>query len=435
MKLKKILGKTVALTKEIKLRKPNNGSGLVARFSPGDNKAYSPFSTIGFEWWNTKRSFTLYREIAEMAISFNPDLRARSIDDLSCTIRTTIQKNALNKDLFDSNAIFCQSKETLFDARSISKVEEFSSHLWDVIHRSMLHSIMNWLVLYPLSRIYSDSVKIGYDGLSLLNADDKQTWQKLTLRYPSTKYWNPSTGQNRDGKDNLHFFDKLPSTWLVCEILGTRSGARSKAGYLIRTFIAVLFSYLDNKNFNIFLKSMAHPKSYSVQFPADSSRAGCSQEIAYIGTLLQPLLIDIRVSGGLIANVKEWYKFRYSAQKDIANRATIGSHFIQYALVADDLEQFIHFFIALDALFGERNKVEERIIEGLKKLFQDDQKWVDRARKLFELRSDLVHGGSSSIRDWKGLKHYRRYFHSDPSVDVRLAATKALKQYFKIRVE
>ena len=103
---------------------------------------------------------------------------------------------------------------------------------------------------------------------------------------------------------------------------------------------------------------------------------------------------------------------------------------VNYGITADDLERFLHFFIALDALFGEMGKVEETIINGIKRTFPGDSKWLERAEMLFDLRSELVHGGSSFIDDWKSLDHYRRHFQSHPLTDVGTAAMTALRNYF-----
>ena len=86
----------------------------------------------------------------------------------------------------------------------------------------------------------------------------------------------------------------------------------------------------------------------------------------------------------------------------------------------------------LDALFGEIGKVEETIIDGIKRTFLGDSRWVERAEMLFDLRSELVHGGSSLIDDWKDLDHYRRHFRSHPLKDVEIAAMTALQSYFKL---
>lgn len=123
---------------------------------------------------------------------------------------------------------------------------------------------------------------------------------------------------------------------------------------------------------------------------------------------------------------------RSSASPRNLQKSTTASHFIHYAIIADDLERFIHFFIALDALFGERDKVEETITNGIKQTFPGDLRWAERAQWLFDLRSELIHGGSCRIEDWKDFGRYRRYFKSNPLTDVGIAAMTALREYFTL---
>ena len=102
--------------------------------------------------------------------------------------------------------------------------------------------------------------------------------------------------------------------------------------------------------------------------------------------------------------------------------------FIQYAFVSDELEKFIHFFIAIDALFGKKGDVRNTIIAGICNIFHDID-WRRRIDKLYKLRSELVHGGITDISEWKELQKYRRSFKTEPLNDVAYAAMKALSGY------
>jgi hypothetical protein len=106
-----------------------------------------------------------------------------------------------------------------------------------------------------------------------------------------------------------------------------------------------------------------------------------------------------------------------------------ASHFLHQALLASDTQQFIWYFIVLDALFGERGRVERMILSGIRQLTAPDNSWVVRCRFLFELRSALVHGEVSSIRTWRNLPTYRRLFHSEPLADVQEIALRALRRF------
>jgi Apea-like HEPN len=217
--------------------------------------------------------------------------------------------------------------------------------------------------------------------------------------------------------------------------LGTASGARSISADNMRTFIALLFSCLDSEIPGLLIKSGADAASYSIQFPDDAKKADCGCIQSGIGSLMPPLLNGpFDVSSQILSEIKEWYQFRSNASELASQRATTAAHFIHYAVIYNKLESFMHFFIALDALFGERFKVEKNIKEGIRKTFPGQIEWEQRADKLFDLRNELVHGGISSIERWDGLDHYRRHFKSDPIKDIQTAAMTALRVYFSSKI-
>ncbi len=64
--------------------------------------------------------------------------------------------------------------------------------------------------------------------------------------------------------------------------------------------------------------------------------------------------------------IEDWYCKRSTATKEKQDRVLAAAAFLHHASIADDIEQFLHLFIVVDALFGERFKVREKIIEGTK---------------------------------------------------------------------
>lgn len=94
---------------------------------------------------------------------------------------------------------------------------------------------------------------------------------------------------------------------------------------------------------------------------------------------------------------------------------------------SDDIESYVNYYIALDALFGERGSVETSILNGLKelKLEKSDE---DKASWLFDLRNDLVHGGSRCVKDWSKYQRYYRHFDSRPEKDIERLAFSALNR-------
>lgn len=394
-----------------------------------------PFSSssFGMEWWITRRVFECCDDIAHMVMSFDPQLEEGDQESFSKIIRETLRENAINTELFTFESLFLKKANTLFETRAIEDPKEFASHLWNEIHSGLANSLVKWLIMYPLRSVKTNSYVLGFDGLTLLRANDQHQWKQLSEKYYDSQYWTPSSGTWANGISDSTMKDFLLSpTWLVCEASGTESSARGLSGDSMRTFIAILCSCLDKKIPNLLTKSGADTASYSIQFPDNASKARCGSISARIGNLFPPLLVDnlLNVSEEILSEIQSWYKLRTTSSGSIAQRATTASHFVHYGIMYDNLERFIHFFIALDALFGERNKAEKNIKEGIRRTFPEQTDWENRADKLFELRNELVHGGISGIRRWNGLEHYRKCFKSHPMKDIQTAAMTALRVYF-----
>ncbi|MFW6278799.1 MAG: hypothetical protein ACOC2G_01285, partial [Bacillota bacterium] len=195
-------------------------------------------------------------------------------------------------------------------------------------------------------------------------------------------------------------------------------------------FIGVLFAHFFKQKPSIFHHSAKKEMSYSMQV---SSEVNSDYTYSPIGVLLHSLLIDLKIDNKIIANIKTWYKKQ--SLSSISNRASKGAQFIQYGLTRNtELDKYIYYFISLDALFGERGNVEESIIKGISKTYSKNGNKIDidKVKKLYKLRSELVHGGSSYIDDWKDIINYKNHFNSEPLHDVQTIAMKTLVQYFDI---
>jgi hypothetical protein len=430
--LSKITKKVLFLTKQVHLKESPDTSSPLIRFFAGKNPFPILGNSFGMEWWLTKRGWDCYEDIANMAISYDPQLRGGDRESFCKVIDKSLQENANNNKIFNVDKIFFRQTSNLLEARAVDNIEEFVSRLWIEIHANLVKSMTDWLVLYPLHRVKSHSFVLGFDGMSLLSSSDVDRWQELSMHYSDAQYWNPSSGTWAEGmyRDSLKDFLAVP-TWLVCEVSGTALGSKKLAARQMRTFLAVLFSYLENRVPYLLYKSGADKAFYSIQFPKDATQVGCGSVCDSIGNLLPPLLDDIDVQSETLYEVQDWYVQRASSPDPVKKRATTASHFIHYGIIHDDLERFLHFFFALDALFGERNKVEQSIINGVKQTFPMNITWEKRVEKLFDLRSELVHGGASEISDWEGLESYQRYFKSQPLEDVKIATITALRTYIK----
>jgi hypothetical protein len=199
----------------------------------------------------------------------------------------------------------------------------------------------------------------------------------------------------------------------------------------MRTFITLLFCHLHSKDPGTLNKSLADDISYGVQFQGREAQRKVGQTTAHVGYILPPLIRDINLSDTDLREVAQWYSGRSSTSEEKARRSNVVSHFLHCGIMSDDeVEAYIHCFIAIDALFGIKFQTESTITRGIVNTFPHDPLWTERIGVLFDLRSELVHGGCASISNWKRLEHYTKRFRSRPTTDAKTAAMTALRQYF-----
>jgi len=424
---RKIFGKLIALTKEIRLKQPKGGQWGLHQFLGGDGKTkrIMKVSGLSLNWWFSERSGIIIDELVEMVLDEIPDLKFGNRNSLGEVITETFKDNAFNRELF--REVFFGDATTLFEARANANVDEFAAALWDRLDRALTSSISKWLVIFPALRLKSPTVEIGSENLILLSPSDEVTWRRLATQYKMNPEWDPQIGGSDRGGNLSYFIKDFPFTWIACEVTGTRESSREAAGRRIRKLIAVLFSVLYQKDRWILNRSASGVPSDSVQFPTQNSSEIFTQIMSHIGELLPPFARDVELSPEEIDKIKDWYVRFESCSVEIKSRCTAASQFLNYGIVAGELERFIHFSISLDALFGVRGSVEKNITRGLLQLYKtEDEDWEYRASRLFDLRSTLVHGGCASIDEWDGLEPYRKHTRSHPLRDATDAAMKAL---------
>ena len=412
-------GKILALLKEYYWRQVPNS--FEHQFFTGGDRL-RPFSGIGLTWWRTRRAFDVRAELANMLVSARPELGldAESIDKL---IEDVLTENATNRNLFKRDSFMAAA--TLFESRRSSPAE-VAAGLLALIWDAAVASVHDWLVVVPLPRIRCESVNIGFDGLSILAVGDDAAWKEISADFASGHRWNSKTGHG-DPRDARIMGPLRADSWLICRASGTSAGARLRARECMRTWLALMFAALHQRDIDVLMRSAATNSRSGLIFPETFSRGGYIHTT--IGNLTPPVADDVTLSADIIAVTQRWYRARQAMSTDRRKRATVASQFVHYALVAGDLEQFVHFFIALDAMFGVRGCVEQSIAASVRRVFDDSPEAERRATKLFDLRSELLHGGASSVADWSGYSAYVKHYRTSPNKDVAAMALRALATY------
>jgi hypothetical protein len=427
MRIDNILAKIIAITR---------GIHLTPLPSPARIDVFTPAGFRQVQWWFQPHAIVETRELAEMIQKLDSEYADASVAAIQIEIDRVLKANFLDRSLFDLRKIKI-GKSTLFDA-VLGDVKDFSRRLWERILKAVKELQPAWLILYPLRGVVSNSFEIGFDGLSVMASIDTDQWQSYSSSYPRTTSFKPAEGsperfsaptvwgiESPTADANRHF------TWLICEARGTQSGVTRVAAGRMRTLLALLFAQWHPRDADFFvIKSDLGEHRCSLQFAPAGNRDENAIACGTIGRLMPSLPIDFGISANNIAQVRRWYSAYATSDGEMQRRAITASHYIHHAIMADGLERFLHYYISLDAMFGERYKVEESIKKALMKMFPNDQAWEYRADRLFDLRNALVHGGTSTIDGWKDLKAYMRHVKTSPVEDVGRAAMTGLRSYF-----
>lgn len=429
MKVEVLYGRVLAFLKTIFLLKPQSGEYLRSSFLIPFKGSYGP---DGMDWWTSTRTRLRSLDVVQAAMKLNPSLGNGDEETFRKLLTESVYENLKNAALFDFSKILPARVETLFDAIAPKDKNAFARAFCEYFIRRCESAIRDWAIAFPLTRIFCKTVSVGYDGLMLVASDDTATWRNLANTYPDVGMFDFRLSRWIIERSSAPYLPNVPTGWLICLVRGTADGARRAAGKRMRTFIAVLFSTTHHRYSLRFTKSGAEVSQYSVQFAAGGGD-GPSNCLASIGMIIPPVLNEWKIEDDRLDEVKEWYRKRQASLEIIHGRATTASQFFHFGLIADEIERFIHMFIVLDTLFGERNKVEAAILEGVALVFPGDAIWQEKTRKLFDLRSEIVHGECSEITEWNGLEKYARNFETDVFPDVVTLAASSLLSRFDVR--
>lgn len=315
---------------------------------------------------------------------------------------------------------------TVFDAIQGDK-PGFADQFWLDVIAECERQVGQWLTIYPLRKVKLPGRSRRFGDLRVYSVSADADWRSLHAAFPAMQEFVPQFGQMTEPAG--YGFKWPAETWLVAEHTGTADGAKKRAAREMSEFIALVFAFAFPTKPGIFNKSGAEEESRTLQVSDPKIGRLLSSPI---GELLPPLLSQVVLDDPLLDQIEAWYQKRGAARSDKRDRALAAAAFLQHASVADDIEQFLHLFIVVDALFGERFKVRDKIIEGIKKVFPGDPAWEQRVNLLMDLRSELVHGVVSDLEDWSEDFDYFVKFNATPSRDAMVMATTALRVYFDL---
>lgn len=418
--MEKLIGQIIALTKTIFLKSPDGSRNGMEQFGVGKKDPFVFTGGIAISWWYKPITYKIVENLSFIINSEIPEFSSCDYKSIQNTIRQTLHEICIDRLIFNGDDVCFARKNTLFDCRIENDTNKFGRYILDAILLNVRLSISACCVIYSAPRITGGSFTIDSERIHVIHKSDSAAWRNLaTLGYDTTG-WCPTTGKFSDGSPSA-FSNLIYDLLIVVESKGTTEGNRFSASLKIRKFLSIINSTLE---YRFRHKVIAKPHSKCLLIPHKSTPNRALTQTA-IGELFPYYAKEITISNEDIPHIKNWYTTTALLTEEQKNRVEKCSHFINRGMNSNDIDSYIHYFVALDALYGKAGSVSRSIVEGVSSLPRAED-WNEKISWLFELRNELVHGGSRYIEEWPKHMKYYRHFSSEPARDIEALALHAL---------
>lgn len=421
--MNRTLAQVARLTRSILLQPDTSSDRPSAQFIAGKHPPSGFPSGIGIHWWYGSDTLQAQEALASLLKETESSFKDCDTESVVKTISTTLQEICLDRPLFNGDDVFLRRQPNLFECRGQIPVVEFASRILDAIKSNLRGIIGRRCTLYPLPRYRGPSFVVPGAGVRAVAKTDELAWTEFGQEGYELGGWSPQSptlthnGGRFPGRSDFEYM-------LVSEEYGTQSGAKFASSIKFRVLITIVHAVSVARSRHPIHKAMAQPFTSCIQFP---HRTAPDHVITASNChALSPYYIsDINLEADDVKEVLSWYRERLACSSEFRQRLDKATHFVNRGMNADDIEAYINHFVALDALFGERGSVEASVLSGIQALGLGPD-MEQKVPWLFDLRNELVHGGSRYIAEWPKYQRYVRHFKTKPLDDIGQLARSAI---------
>ncbi len=421
--MKPLASQIVRLTKSILLQPKDASRRPSAQFIAGKHPPFGFPTGIGLSWWYSDDTFPAIDAVTTLIIESSPSFRDCDPETVADVLTTTLQEVCADKSIFDVDAIFFGRRETLFECSRIP-VPQYAETIQAAIHSNLSSRIGRRCTIYTIPRFRAPSFNIPQDSIRFVGKGDSDAWDALIQAGFDFDGWMPTRPQVGTRDDRTFAPPPDFASVIVAEDYGTPKGTRFNSILKFRKLLAVLVGVVSQRLGRPLNKAMASPFNFCIQFSHRSSPDGRITRID-CDPLVPYFISDMDVVPADVHAICDWYATSERCSLLVRGRIEKAAHFLNRAMNADDIEPYINYFVALDALFGQRRSVEASILKGVQTLGIDPS-YAVKTPWLFDLRNELVHGGSRYVSEWPKSDRYTRHFKSKPMADIQALAQLAV---------
>jgi len=419
----RILAHVVKLTRSIALYPIDADKRPSVQFFPGRPSSFMFAGGISLSWWFNTETYRAVAAISSLILETDPEFRDCDLETLKTIINNTIQEICCDARFFKTDDVMFRAQSNLFACKADIAVQDFASDILHEIKVRLRNAVGKRCTIYPLTRFLGPSFSIPELGLHAIARADTLGWGKLEEMGYLFDGWSPESPhmQNFDAA----FPARLNFNYaLVSAEYGTQKGTKFSSLLKLRVLIAIMFAIASEKSICTYHKAMAQPNTQCVQFP-HSTCPDPRLVFSDCGALSPFYASDVPLDHSHILELTSWYGALARCTPQFKQRIEKASYFVNRGMNSGDIEAYINYFVALDALFGERGSVETSIARGINRLGLGIE-MEKKSTWLFDLRNELVHGGSRFIEEWPKFHRYVRHYESSPLDDLKKLVQKAI---------
>jgi len=419
----RLASQLIKLLRNTSLHPPEAGQVPSTQFFAGARRGMPFGGGIALSWWFNDQSRSALNAAAALTTSASPEFSDCDQETVTDVILATLQEICVDSRIFLVDDLVFSQKPTLFDCVSqdiLTTAEFFSIR----VQEALREKLGAFCTVFAVPRFVGSSFSVPGRGLHFAEKGDSSFIRSLAGKGFSLPDWWSDDPSVSDRIDPAVALPTSHESLLIIEGTGTRLGTHRAANLQSREFFAVAFAAASAFSPYPFFRSMAQPFGYCTQFSHDTNtETGFTRQDSdpivpyYTGT--------VPVQRQTSMAILDWYASLDRCDSAVASRIQKAAHFFNLGMNSKGTESYINYFVSLDALLGLRGSVENSIIEGLRKLAFDEED-VRRTKWLFELRSELVHGGSRYIEEWTRYPGYVRHCKAHPINDVQKISQSAL---------
>lgn len=314
--------------------------------------------------------------------------------------------------------------KVLADCRVDQDINEFSKKIHSQLMTRVRASINQWCTVLGVPRVMCGSFDIPQADITLVSRMDERKWEEAVSSRYKTNNWSHVLG-GTPGSGGRQLFGFECRSLVIHQANGTQQGTKFSSKLEFARFFALLYATVTIKEDMRLLRAMAEPYRWCIQFPScNSSGLGATQ--SQLDEAVFPFFCaDFQLSNDAVESMRNWHAALGDMADDQRARVEKACYFVNRGIMTQGLDSYVNFFISLDALYGEAGEVEGSIQRGVDSL-PINTKFKARISWLYDLRSELVHGGSRFCAEWRDYDRYYSHFRTKPEEDVKRIACSAL---------